>query len=172
MTVSLPNVKNNSRTAITRRLRSQLACIIFLASLSIANAQTAVEKAKLARTMWSAFQCGTYAEMSGNEEEQSRLFNLGLSAGRDFLDALQNGQIPEQVARSEVPVGVALSLQGPSIDFIIGNIFAHAVSDAFDDIVKKENGVLLDPSKWIQSDGIRKIRADTNYNRGNCALLK
>ena len=154
------------------RRSSQLACIILLSSVSIASAQTAAEKAKLARTMWSAFQCGTYAEMSDNVKEQARLFNLGLSAGREVLDAIQKGQIPPEVVSKEVPVLVALSLQGPSIDFIIGNIFAHAMGDAFDDIVKTENGVTLGPSQWINDNELRKSKAQTKYLQGNCVLLK
>ncbi|MGY8683733.1 hypothetical protein Q2941_39045 [Bradyrhizobium sp. UFLA05-153] len=155
------------------RRSNALACtVLLLSSASIASAQTAIQKAVLARTMWSAFQCGAYAEMSGNVNEHERLFNLGLSAGREFLDALQKGQIPTEVLDANVPVGVSLLLQGPSIDFIIGNIFAHAIRDAFDDIVKRENGMLLDPSKWIQSDEARKNKAEAKYGSSNCILLK
>lgn len=135
-------------------------------------AQTAVEKARLSRTMWSAFQYGTFAEMSGNEKEQARLFDVGVKAGRDFLDALKNRQIPADVASNEVPIGVSMLLQGPSADFIIGRVFENAMQDAYDDIVKHENGLLLDSSKWVNDKDLKKSKAQTKYLKSNCVLVK
>jgi hypothetical protein len=122
--------------------------------------------------MWSAFQCGTFAEMSGNEKEQARLFDVGLKAGRDFLDAVKTRQITPEVAKSEVPIGVSMLLGGPSTDFVIGRIFENALRDAYDDIVKMDNGFLLDSSKWVMDDELRKAKAQTRYLKGNCVLVK
>lgn len=154
------------------RRSSQVVCIIFLSAVSSASAQTAVEKAKLARIMWSAFQCGTYAEMSGNSKEQSRLFDLAVKSGREFLDAVMNKQIPSEIVAQEAPIGVTMLLQGPSADFIVGRIFENAMRDAYDDIVKKQNGLILDASQWVRDDGLRKSKAQAKYLQGNCALLK
>jgi hypothetical protein len=46
--------------------------------------------------MWSAFQCGTYARLSDDENEQTRLFLVGIKAGREFLDAVNKGQITDE----------------------------------------------------------------------------
>jgi hypothetical protein len=51
------------------------------------------DKARLSHVMWSAFQCSALAEMSGDKNEQARLFQVGLKAGRDFLEAAKNGEI-------------------------------------------------------------------------------
>ena len=62
---------------------------------------------------------------------------------RVFLEALQRGEVPPEVARIEVPLAVSRVLEGPSADFKIGRIYEAAVSEAFDEIVKKkttENG--------------------------------
>lgn len=142
------------------RRPGQLACIVSLA-VAVSNAEAAVEKARLARTMWSAVQCGTYAEMLDNGKEQSRLFELAVKAGREFLDAFENGQIPPEVVNTEVPVGVAWLLQGPNTDFIIGRIFENAIRDAYDGI-----------GRGIDDKELRKSRAQTKYLQGNCDLLK
>lgn len=134
--------------------------------------QTAIEKARLARTMWSAFQCGMYAGMSGDEKEQARLFDVGIKAGRDFLESLNKKQIPTEIARQEVPIGVSSVLQGPTPDFIIGRIFENSSQDAYDAIVKKENGIPLDVAKWIMDEGLKKSKAKTHYLMSNCVLVK
>lgn len=139
---------------------------------SLAHAESAADKARLGRTLWSAFQCASYAELSGDKEEQERLFIVGVRAGRDFLRALEAKEIPAEVARSEVPIGVTMLLQGPSYDFVIGRIFENATDDAYDSIVKENNGIPLDPSRWVRDDEIRKLKAQNEYLRGNCALVK
>jgi hypothetical protein len=63
-------------------------------------------------------------------------------------------------------------LGGPSPDFAIGRIFESAMRDAYDEIVKKENGLLLDSTKWVNDEGLRMTRAKTYYLRSNCALVK
>ena len=136
------------------------------------RAQSPLEKARLSRTLWSAFQCATYAEMSGNEKEQARLFDVAVKSGRDFLEAVKSRQIPEDVARQEVPIGVSMLLQGPSTDFIIGRIFENAMSDAYDQIVKYQNGILQESSKWENDKEVTKVKARTKYQTGNCALIK
>src|SRR5262245_41234939 len=86
------------RTHMTplRRLTSSspLVFLTLLGSISISFRQSD-EKAQLGSLMWAAFQCGTYAGLSGDEKEQARLFEVGLKAGREFLDAINKGQITD-----------------------------------------------------------------------------
>ena len=131
---------------------------------STAMAQAAQDKARLARTMWSAFQCGTYAEMSGNDQEQARLFELGVKSGREFLEALKNRKIPPQIAEQEVPIGVSMLLGGPSVDFIIGRVFENAMGDAYKEITRDEKG---SPDKEL-----RISRAKAKYLTANCMVLR
>ena len=128
-------------------------------SPSLAQTSDAVDKARLARTVWSAFQCSTFAEMSGDKKEQARLFLVGLEAGRDFLEALKSGQISDDAMSKEVPVGVTLALQGPSPDFILGRIFENAVG-------------ALEISQWAKDDGLKKTKAQTEYGKHNCVFIK
>jgi hypothetical protein len=154
---------------------AKCASIVGLAAVTattLASAQTPIEKARLARTAWSAFQCATYAEMSGDKKEQARLFDVAFKAARDFIEAAKIGQIPAEVARSQVPIGVSMLLQGPSTDFIVGRIFENSTRDAYDDVVKKENGLPLDNSEWVRDDALRISKAKNLYHRSNCVLLE
>lgn len=137
-----------------------------------AHAQTPVEKARNGRVVWSAFQCAVYAEMAGDQKEQARLFDIGVKAGRNFLEALKGPGMPPEV-QSEVPIAVVILLEGPSPDFIVGRIFESAVRDAYDDIVTRDNsGMPLDASKYTQDLELRKSRAQSKYINANCVLLK
>ncbi len=153
---------------------SAIGLAIFIVSILTIKvcAQVGVEKARLARTMWSAFECAAYAELSGNKKEQAKLFEVGLHAGREFIDALKNRQISPEAVSKEAPIGVTMLLAGPSADFVIGRVFEKAMQEAFDNIVKRKNGILLDSSKWIDDEALRKSKAERYYLSRNCTLLK
>jgi hypothetical protein len=124
------------------------------------------------RVMWSAFQCATFAEMSGDTVQQKRLFDLGYAAGQGWLSDLKDKKSSEAELR-EAPIGVRMLLGGPSIDFMIGRIFESAMNDAFDEVVKEDESgsPIFDPAKWA-SDEVKSIRARTKFRRSNCELLK
>ena len=154
------------------KLSAVLGLIVLVQTPALGD-DAAVEKARLARTLWSAFQCSTYAEMFGDTNEQSRLFDVGMKAGRAFLDAVNNKQIPPEVANREVPFGVITLLQGPTSDFILGRVFENAMRDAFDRIVKQDDhGFALEPSKWLNNKILRQSMAKTKYLSANCVLVK
>jgi hypothetical protein len=132
----------------------------------------AAQNARDGRVMWSAFQCSTFAEMSGNNQEQERLFGIGVKAGRRFVEALKNGQISPDAVSTEVPVGVTMLLAGPSVDFIIGRIFESAMGDAFDSVVKRKDGLLRPVDDWVQDQEVRKPIAQQKYLQGNCGLIR
>jgi hypothetical protein len=137
--------------------------VLFFTMSGAAQAQT--KKPNLGLVMWSACSCATYAELSGNEPEQKRLFNIGYTAGRKFLDGIKDQTITE-ADRREAPIGVLIRLGGPSIDFMLGRIFEGANEDAFDHVVKEDNNglPLLNPSDW--ADGELKVTKARNKFRG------
>jgi hypothetical protein len=154
---------------VRKTTSTSAAALVLAASWSVA---AAAQNARDGRVMWSAFQCATFAEMSGDTKEHERLFGIGLKAGRQFVEAVQNGQISPEAVRSEVPIGVTMYLGGPSVDFIIGRIFENAMGDAYDDIVKRKNGLPLPTSDWIMDKEARKPDANNKYAKSNCALLR
>jgi hypothetical protein len=130
------------------------------------------QSARDGRVMWSAFECATFAEMSGDKKEQERLITVGLKAGRQFIEGLQNNKISPEAAEAETPVAVTLRFGGPSVDFIIGRVFEGALNDAYDDIVKRKNGLLLPVADWVKDEEVKKSRAQQEYLQGNCALIR
>lgn len=128
--------------------------------------------AKTALFMWSAFECATYAEMSGDSREQERLFMLGFHAGRAFVEAIKNKSITENEAR-KAPIGVLLTMAGPTTDFSVGRLYEYVMHDAFDDVVKEdERGLpISDPLDWAD-DELKVLKAKSKYQDSNCALIR
>lgn len=142
--------------------------IAFLPQVAFA----AEEDAKSAMVMWAAFECGTYAEMSGNRERQAALFERGIAAGRRFLSAVEAGTITEEEHRKHVPYIVPLLSAGPSVDFVLGRIFESAMNAAYDDVVKEDMaGLPLPMEEWANDDELKTSRAQLLYQRGNCELF-
>src|SRR5262249_40437656 len=166
---------------------SPLVFLTLLGSISISFGQSD-EKAQLGSLMWAAFQCGTYAGLSGDEKEQARLFEVGLKAGREFLDAINKGQITDEAKRKIVPVAVMQLLrftgpplpplgakileplpkevEGQSTDFVLGRIFQDATSSAYK--ITRE----AQATKVLHGHELIKDQARTKYRTGNCALVK
>jgi len=122
--------------------------------------------------MWSAFSCAAYAEMSGNKQEQERLFKVGYDAGRTFVDGVKNKTISETEVK-DAPIGVLMHMNGPTTDFIIGRIFEVATADAYNKVVKEDSAGLpiIDPFKWAD-DKLKVIRAENKYHSSNCTLIR
>jgi len=136
------------------------------------EAASAENKPNIAHVMWSAFSCAAYAEMSGNKQEQERLFKIGYDAGRAFVDGVKNKTITEAETKG-APIGVLMLMGGPTTDFIIGRIFESATADAYDKVVKEDSAGLpiIDSSEWAD-DKLRVIRAKNKYQSSNCALIR
>jgi len=144
-------------------MRACLAMIWLLLSSGAAVSDDARPKAQLARKMFSAFQCSTFAEVAGKADDQRRLFELGLSAGRTFLAAMGNKEIPEHIVREEVPlIGVVMLMGGPTDDFVIGRIFENAATEA-----RKR----VSPSN-PSFDDVRKFNAESEFDSSNCDLIQ
>lgn len=150
---------------------SAVFLVLAIQTLLFGNA-SAENKPNLARVMWSAFSCAAYAEMSGNKQEQERLFKVGYDAGRAFVDGVKNKTISEAETK-DAPIGVLMLMGGPTTDFIIGRIFEGATADAYDKVVKEDRAgfPIIDPSKWAD-DKLKVIRAKNKYQSSNCTLIR
>lgn len=141
--------------------------LIAVALISGANAQaTEVDpngRAARGRAVWAAFSCSALAAHLKRAPDQQRLFTYGLAQGRQFIDDLQAKRIDQAAIKSIVPVGVMLSLEGPSPDFMLGRIYADASTSALRDVHTFE-GKFLD-------DATQATRAENKYTSQNCDLL-
>ena len=139
---------------------------LFVAALIASPAQA--EGLNLGRVTWSAFTCATYAELAKKTIEQARLFDLGITSGRKFIEGVANGTISQE-ERAKAPWGVTMNLGGPSTDFILGRIHSFALNEAYDKVVKGANE--LDPTKWLD-DAAAEIKALSLYTSANCELVR
>lgn len=124
--------------------------------------QTSKEYAVMGRQAWSAFECASLASVTGDVEEQERLFLFGYEQGKKFLAAVEAEKIQEEDYSSEVPIGVSFLLGGPSADFMLGRIFEGAQENALEDIYTTDLN---------DTDEIREIRAENKFRGGNCQLV-
>lgn len=113
---------------------------------------------------WAAFECATFAEHSGERAQQERLFNLGLASGREFIVAMQRHEFTDEQVNNSAPVGFLLSLGGPSVDFMLGVVFAHASQHGFERITERA-GQRLDRE-------LMQVVAGNLFRENNCALLR
>jgi hypothetical protein len=153
----------------------RLALLLIATVLTVGPARSEEAKARLGRVMWSAFECVTFASMAGEQEAAKRLFDIGLKAGRDFIEALNRGDISQEEFNKIVPMGVTMLMRegGPSTDFVVGRVYSYAQEDAYDAVVKHDaSGLPLDTKDWIMDDGLKKMRAENSYSNSNCELIE
>lgn len=115
-------------------------------------------------TLWSAFECAAFASVAKLNTEQERLFKLGYEKGAIFIKAVAEGRISIQELRSGVPSGVAMYLQGPTPDFMLGRIYESALDSSLKNIFTT-NG------SYNPAD-LQVTLAETEYRKHNCALIK
>ena len=107
----------------------------------------------------SAFECSA---VSPNKEEQLRLFNLGLQAGRDFIRFWEAHPDSRESLGPKTPMLWKL-VRGPTPDFILGQVYRGRVDEVY---------------KEMPHDGEPQLRMELwdsiqakMYQEKNCAFL-
>lgn len=137
--------------------------IVTFAPMSVGE-ETSEDLAKSSQRCWSAFQCAVLAEIIEDRENQEKLFIYGYEEGKRFLEAMRANKITQEDVSKHVPLVIALSLQGPSNDFILGAIWSQATDDAYDDIKDSDGDFPLDQE-------IKKMIAERQFREKNCAII-
>jgi hypothetical protein len=110
--------------------------------------------------MSGAFRCSTYAQLFLDQKEQQRLFQIGLKAGRDFVEGLKS--------RDDPTSEMSTFIRGVSTDFVVGQMYESESTHAYDEIVKYQNGL---PLKEPLDASAAKIQAELRYRQSNCSLI-
>jgi|GEM_PF-3993696 len=77
----------------------------------------------------SAFEC---SHLATAQADTSRLFNLGVQAGRDFLEFADKNQSGYQSISSQIdPVWTRVEAR-PSVDFKLGELHAYTIARAIE----------------------------------------
>jgi hypothetical protein len=118
------------------------------------------EIVSLGDKMSGAFKCSTYAQLLQDQKEQQRLFQIGLKAGRDYVEGLKS---------RDDPSAMSTFIRGAPTDFVVGQMYEAESTHAYDEIVKNQNGL---PSKqWLDADAA-KTQAELRYRQSNCSLIQ
>jgi hypothetical protein len=107
-----------------------MACLLSSLAASADGARADPDKAALGRTVWAAFECAAFAEISGDVRAQVRLYRQGLEAGKAFFQALSAEEITSEELTAYVPANVRFMLASPSADFFAGRVFEAALRSA------------------------------------------
>jgi hypothetical protein len=128
-----------------------------LAFWSSSFAASDTDIGSLGDKMSGAFKCSIYASMVHDQKEQQRLFQIGLKAGRDFVEGMKDRTDPDP------SVGSMLAfVRGVSTDFMVGTMYESEAIKAFDEIPMEQR---LDPSA-------EKNQAEIIYRKSNCSSIQ
>jgi hypothetical protein len=132
-----------------------------LAFLSLSLAASDAEIGQFGDKMSAAFRCSTYAQLSQDQKEQQRLFQIGLKAGRDFVEGLKSRDDPTMGEMSAF-------IRVVSTNFVVGQMYESESTHAYDEIVKYQDGL---PPKQSLDASAAKAKAERSYRNSNCSLI-
>ena len=138
---------------------TMVASMLSFPSLSVAASDA--EISGLGDKMSSAFRCSTYAQLSQDQKEQQRLFQIGLTAGRDYVEGLKS--------RDDPTSELLTFMRGVSTDFVVGQMYESESTHAYDEIVKNQNGLPL--KQWLDAPAA-KTQAELRFRQSNCSLIQ
>ena len=96
-----------------------------------------------------------------DQKEQQRLFQIGLKAGRDYVEGLKS--------RDDPTSEMSTFIRGVSTDFVVGQLYEAESTHAYDEIVKYQNGLPL--KQWLDVSAA-KTQAELSYRKSNCSLIQ
>jgi hypothetical protein len=138
------------------RRAAMVATLVSMIALSPAClAATDAAIVSLGDKMSGAFKCATYAQLRHDQDEQQRLFQIGLTAGRDYVAGLKSRDDPSEISRF---------IKAAPADFVVGQMYEAESTHAYDEIVNDPNGPL-------DADAA-KTRAELRYRQSNCASMQ
>ncbi len=125
-----------------------------------------------AYTVMVAFECATYAEIAGKKTENERLFTLGYETAQKFLAAGISGELsPDE--EKKIPMGILMSLGGPTSEFQIGRIFSDTARRAGDRVHKEDyRGNDLPIGEWEFDEAITRPKARIFFEQSNCQAIR
>src|SRR6201987_4172063 len=140
-------------------IATTVASILSFPSFSLAASDA--EISALGDKMSGAFRCSTYSQLSHDQKEQQRLFQIGLKTGRDFVEGLKSHNDPT----SEL----LTFMRGGPTDFVVGQMYESESTHAYDEIVKYQNGLPL--QQWLDAPAA-KTQAEFRFRQSDCSLIQ
>ncbi len=140
-----------------------LISTLFLFPSSIL-AETSIGYAMKSRRAYAAFECSALLVQYDKENlaNREKLFELGYSEGRAFIQAVVANKINPEDLRSTASLYFRLVLQGPNDDFILGRLWGVVVNRVVDEITNE---------KFPLDEELKQMEARNLFMVKNCALL-
>ena len=160
MDVGAIMTNNHAMNRAAINLATLVASILAFSSPSLAASDA--EIVSLSDKMSGAFRCSTYAQLFHDQKEQQRLFQIGLKAGRDYVEELKGRDDPSMGEMSAF-------IRDVSTDFVVGQMYESESTHAYDEIVKNRNGL---PLKQPLDASAAKAQAELNYQKSNCSSIQ
>ena len=138
---------------------------LFLGATLVPNSvkgETSLEYSKMGKVVLSAFKCSIFAEKAEKADEQKRLFVFAFEHGKEFIEALKDGEIKETDFNQEVTAYIQMLLGGPSADFMLGRIYEFSAERAYRELGNPQSGY---------SDKAVKTQASHQFSKKECERL-
>jgi hypothetical protein len=142
-------------TRLTAIVATLVTSIVAFSSSSLAASDA--ELASLGNKTSDAFKCSIYAAMFQDFKEQQRLFQIGLNAGRDFVEGMKGRTDPNPSVG-----GMLAFVRGVSTDFMVGSMYDSEATKALEEIPLEQR---VDPSQ-------EKTQAETLFHKNNCSSIQ
>jgi hypothetical protein len=145
--------------------RAAIVATVVISMVAVSPPSLAASDAEIVSfsdKMSSAFRCSTYAQLFHDQKEQQRLFQIGLKAGRGYVEGLKSRDDPAMDEMSTF-------IRGISTDFVVGQMYESESTHAYDEIVKYQNG--LPVKQWLDAPAA-KTQAELRYRQSNCSLIQ
>lgn len=122
--------------------------------------------------MMAHWQCQIWSGMTGDKDAALVHYDRGLQSGKRFVEAARSGQITSEEFKSAVPMYIAMSMHGPSDDFVLGRLYEMTTSMAHDKIVTYgPDGARLTPQQYVTDPAVQSVMAQNLLRTSNCSAL-
>jgi hypothetical protein len=132
--------------------------VLMVSSPSLAASDE--ELGRLSDKMNGAFRCSAYAGMFHDQKEEQRLFQIGLKAGREFVEGIKGLNYNDPAFRE-----ITEYIRGASTDFMVGSMWQDTMTKADNEIRKR-----LPRERW--DPDAAESEAQRSYRNGNCFLIQ
>ena len=148
-------------------LGASLAVIFLLSAEARASAKDYNSLGKLGYALWRCASLGALTENNKHNDVVKNLFLKGHAQLSEFVSDLVAGKVKEADIK-DVPIGIKWWLTaGPSVEFRMGYMWAQFEKEAYDNTWPNIKDASFEEQKQLQ-----KLKAETEFQNGNCQLLE
>ena len=162
-------MKKLDRLKIAPTIIISLLCLLPNLTLS-KEIKSSLDFALQGKKLLNVVYCSIYSASLEKPKQATRLIELGIDLGREFINAARNGKISEEDWRNNVPIIIGRSIWGPTTDFALGALWQIS-SEEVQRNMRKE--LSKNDCETCQFD--KELQSNyqfEEYQKRNCELIK